>query len=66
MAYDISISHSFKKQGIGYFERRVPRELESHQADEHGQACCLVLGERCMARMGGSFARDFSVDLSDA
>lgn len=29
MAYDISVPHSFKKQGIYYFERRVPRELES-------------------------------------
>ena len=30
MAYDKSVSYSFKKNGIYYFERRVPADLERH------------------------------------
>lgn len=30
MAYDISVPFSFKKSGIFYFERRVPRDLRRH------------------------------------
>ncbi|WP_321830417.1 DUF6538 domain-containing protein [Thalassovita sp.] len=30
MAYDISVPFSFKKSGIYYFERRVPRDLRRH------------------------------------
>ncbi|WP_425394230.1 DUF6538 domain-containing protein [Aestuariivita boseongensis] len=30
MAYDNSVPFSFKKNGIYYFERRVPRDLQDH------------------------------------
>jgi hypothetical protein len=30
MAKDISVSYSFTKKGIYYFERRVPRDLRKH------------------------------------
>ena len=30
MAYDILVPYSFSKNGIYYFERRVPRDLRKH------------------------------------